>query len=119
MVKRGSIFVVALSGEYQKPRPALVVQNNRSSEFFESVTICLLTSDVQFESKIRVCVEPSLENGLRKASHVQCEKIQSVPKKKLGAKIGNLSVADMQNVDLAIAFHLDLFAQLPAQEETL
>ena len=61
-------------------------------------------------SEIRVAVDPTETNGLKKQPHIQCEKIQTIPKAKLGREIGVLTTADMAKVDLALAFHLNLYA---------
>ncbi|MBQ1837893.1 MAG: type II toxin-antitoxin system PemK/MazF family toxin [Neisseriaceae bacterium] len=70
-MKRGDIVTVALSGDYGKPRPAVVVQNDKVS--LDSLILCLITSDVK-TSQFRVFVEPSKETGLQKISQVMTDK---------------------------------------------
>jgi len=44
MTKRGDLVTVSLSGDYGKPRPALVIQNDLLEEL-DSVVLCPVTSD--------------------------------------------------------------------------
>ena len=42
-MKRGDLITVAVSGNYGKPRPALVIQSDYLTET-DSVLVCLLTT---------------------------------------------------------------------------
>ena len=116
MVTCGSVVVVAVSGDYGKPRPAVVVQNARSAALIDSLTLCLMTSDLSNASRLRITVEPDATNGLRRVSQVQADKVQTVPKTKVGRVIGTLSPAHMEALDLALALHLSLYAPVPPEE---
>ena len=70
LIRRGAFVVVAVPGDYGKPRPALVVQSDLFSDL-PSVTICPLTSMIRDDANLlRLTVEPSHANGLRKASQI-------------------------------------------------
>jgi len=43
-MKRGDVVVVALSGDYGKPRPALIVQSDLFNETHASVTLAPVTT---------------------------------------------------------------------------
>ena len=68
-MKRGDLVTVAVSGDYGKPRPALVVQSDLFSAL-PSVTVLRLTSDIHAGHPIRVTVRLESANGLRAISHV-------------------------------------------------
>ena len=67
-LKRGDVVVVALAGDYGKPRPALVIQSDLFNETHASVTIVPLTSTLVDAPIFRLSVEPSRANGLRSLS---------------------------------------------------
>lgn len=57
---------------------------------------------------IRIDIIPSSENGLEKRSQLMIDKISSVPKSKLGKRIGMLTAQDMASVDRALVIYLGL-----------
>jgi mRNA interferase MazF len=82
----------------------------------ESVTVCLLTSDLSDEHRIlRVDVMPIAENGLHVRSQVQIEKLMTFPRRKVRGPIGLLSNREMAAVDVGLMVHLGLVTQLPAR----
>ncbi len=104
-MKRGDLVSIALSGDYGKPRPALVVQ----SDFFSahpSVTILPVTSDLRDAPLFRIAVEPTAENNLKKTSQVMVDKIQTVPSEKVGPVFGRLNDMEMLSVNRAMALWL-------------
>jgi mRNA interferase MazF len=101
-MKRGDLVLVALPGNYGKPRPALIVQSDLFSAH-PSVTICLLTSHLQPAPLFRYEVEPSPENGLTTTSHVQVDKVMTLPKTKLGQTIGRLTDGQIQEITRLLA----------------
>jgi len=106
-VKRGDVVTIVLPGAYGKPRPALVIQ----SELFEalgSVTVLPVTSELRAAPLLRIAIEPSTGNGLRKKSQVMVDKIQTVPRDKVGTTIGLLHEDAIVAVDRALAIFLGL-----------
>jgi mRNA interferase MazF len=104
-VKRGDLVTIALSGDYGKPRPALVIQ----SDLFEahpSITVLPVTSKLRETPLFRVRVEPSGENGLRKVSDIMIDKTQSVARDRVGSVIGRLGDEGMLAVNRALAVFL-------------
>jgi mRNA interferase MazF len=77
------LVTIAVSGDYGKPRPALVIQANAFAAL-PSVTLLRLTSDCVPQDLIRLTVEPTPENGLRATSQVMIDKAVTVPSGKLG-----------------------------------
>lgn len=104
-MKRGSVVTIALSGNYGKPRPALVVQSNYFTEH-PSVSVLPITSELRPTPLFRIDVEPDEINGLRKRSQIMVDKIQTVPAEKIGKVIGVLDDATMMEVNRALALWL-------------
>ena len=104
---RGDLVTVATSGDYGKPRPALVIQ----SELFDevpSVTLCLITSALREIPLIRITVDPSPDNGLRRISQVQVDKIVTVERRRVGGVIGRLDDATMLKVNRSLAVFIGI-----------
>ena len=105
---RGEIWTAAGGRDYAgKPRPVVVVQDDRF-DATTSITICAFTSDPTDAPLFRLVVEPSEANGLDKASRLLVDKVTTVPKKRLGKRIGRLSATDMVRVNRALLVFLGL-----------
>jgi mRNA interferase MazF len=106
-VRRGDLVTVALGGDYGKARPALVVQADAFREL-ASVTVLRLTGELHDWPLFRVTMRPNKGNGLQKPSQVMIDKAASVPRAKIGQRIGTADVATMRAVDTALATFLGL-----------
>ena len=104
-MKRGDLVTIALQGDYGKPRPALVVQSDLFSEH-PSVTILPVTSDLRKAPLFRIDVEPTTVTNLEKRSQVMVDKVQTVPREKVGAAFGRLDDAAMLTINRALAVWL-------------
>jgi mRNA interferase MazF len=109
-LKRGDIVVVVLSGDYGKPRPALVVQSDPFNDDWPSVTLAPLTTTPANAPFARLTVDPSAENGLRSVSQIMIDKLQTVPKERVRATIGRLEDEHLQRVSRALMLWLGLAA---------
>jgi len=108
---RGDLVTVALSGDYGKPRPAMVVQDDAFMGL-ASVTVLLLTSKLRQAPLVRIAMQPTPENGLRQASDVMIDKAASVPRSRLGDRIGRADAGTLRAVDEALARFLGLGASV-------
>jgi len=107
-VKRGDLWTVAGAGGYAgKPRPAVIVQDDGFSET-DSIAVCPLTTDSGPMPLFRIAVDPSSDNGLAQASRVMADKLTTVPKDKLGRRIGRLDDATMLRLNRAMTVFLGL-----------
>lgn len=88
-MKRGDVVTVAASGDYGKPRPAIVIQSD-VLDAMDSVLVCLLTSIVVDAPIYRLSVEPTPGNGLHAISQIMVDKILAVRRAKCGERIGAL-----------------------------
>ena len=106
---RGSVVTMASPGVYSgKPRPAVVVQADRWLQAHPSVTLCPLTSTLRQASLVRIAVEPSRRNGLRKPSQLMVDKFFTVPTEAVGEVVGQLEPQVLVDLDLALRGWLEL-----------
>ena len=106
---RGSVVTMASPGVYSgKPRPAVVVQADRWLQAHPSVTLCPLTSTLRQASLVRIAVEPSRRNGLRKPSQLMVDKLFTVPTEAVGGVVGQLEPQVLVDLDLALRGWLEL-----------
>ena len=106
-LRRGDVVVVALQGDYGKPRPALVVQSDLFSAH-SSVAILPITSELLAAPLFRIGVEPSAGNGLRKPSQIMIDKTYTVAREKIGGRIGRLDDATLLQVNRSMMLWLGL-----------
>jgi len=106
-VKRGEVWTAAGGKDYAGKRPIVIVQDDRFSAT-DSVTICAFTSDPTDAPLFRIAVEPSERNGLRTTCRLMVDKITTMPRRKLGTRIGRLADADMVRLNRAMAVFLGL-----------
>ena len=107
-MKRGEIWTVAGAKAYAaKPRPAVILQDDRF-DATESITICVMTTDPTEAPLFRVPIAPNERNGLNTLSRLMVDKITTVPKNKLGHRIGHFDAKDIERVNQAILIFLGL-----------
>jgi mRNA interferase MazF len=107
-MRRGDIHTVAGGKHYAgKPRPVVIVQDN-SFDATDSVTVCAFTTDPTDAPLFRLPVAPNAHNGLRAACRAMVDKITTVPKSKIGARIGRLEDEDILRLNQAIVVFLGL-----------
>ena len=106
-MKRGDLVTVAISGDFGKPRPALVIQSDRFEDM-GTVTVLLISGTLVDAPLIRVPVEPTLRNGLRKASQIMVDKAMTVKRDRIGPAIGTIEDEAMLSVTRSLAVFLGL-----------
>ena len=107
-MKRGEIWTASAGSGYAgKPRPVVIVQDDRF-DATNSVTICALTTDSTDAPLFRLPVAPSEENGLRAASRLMVDKLTIVAKSTLGAQLGRLEEDDIVRLNRAMVVFLGL-----------
>ena len=101
-MKRGEVWTAAGGKDYAgKPRPIVIVQDDRF-DATSWITICAFTSDPTDAPLFRLVVEPSEANGLDTVSRLMVDKITTMPKAKLGKRIGRLADNDMVRLNRAL-----------------
>ena len=102
-IQRCEVITVASPGAYSgKPRPTVVVQANRWLGAHPSITLCPLTSTLIDAPLVRIIVEPSAMNGLRKRSQLMVDKLFTVPISDIGSSIGCLETTVMAELELGL-----------------
>jgi mRNA interferase MazF len=114
-VKRGEIWTVSGGKDYAgKPRPLVILQDNRFDST-DSITICAFTTDPTDAPLFRLPIEPNETNGLRSVCRLMVDKITTVPKSKMGARVGRLADEDMVRLNRAVLVFLGIAA--PSENE--
>jgi mRNA interferase MazF len=103
-MKRGDVVTVAVAGDYGKPRPAVIVQTDLLNDTHASAVVCLVTSTLVQAPLLRLTVEPSPRNGLHQRSQIMADKLVTVRREKVGARIGVLDEETMLALSRALAF---------------
>ncbi|WP_333826261.1 type II toxin-antitoxin system PemK/MazF family toxin [Pinisolibacter sp.] len=107
-MRRGEIWTVSGGPDYAgKPRPVVLVQDD-GFDATQSITVCAFTTDPTEAPLFRLAVEPSDGNGLQCPSRLMVDKITTVPKSKLGRRIGRLGDEDVVRLNQAIVVFLGL-----------
>jgi mRNA interferase MazF len=107
-MRRGEIWTVAGSKDYAgKPRPIVIVQDD-SFDATDSITICAFTTDPTDAPLFRLIVEPNERNGLLSTCRLMVDKITTVPKTKIGTRVGRLDDEDMVRLNQAMMVFLGM-----------
>src|ERR1700733_4662908 len=107
-MKRGEIWTVAAGQGYAgKPRPVAILQDDRFDKT-GSITICAFTTDPTDAPLFRLPVEPNETNGLRAVCRLMVDKITTVPKTRIGARVGRLADEDVVRLNRAVLMFLGI-----------
>jgi mRNA interferase MazF len=107
-MRRGEIWTVPGGKDYAgKPRPVVIVQDD-SFDATDSITICAFTTDPTDAPLFRLTVEPNERNGLRSTCRLMVDKITTVPKAKVGTRLGRLDDEDTVRLNQAMIVFLGM-----------
>jgi mRNA interferase MazF len=84
-----------------------IVQDDRF-DGTESVTVCAFTTDPTDAPLFRLRIDPDDTNGLREPCSLMVDKITTVPRSKLGERVGRLSDEELVRLGRAILVFLGL-----------
>lgn len=107
-MQRGDIVVCVLSGDYGKPRPAVVVQSDLFNPTHASLVISPITTHLVSAPLFRLSVKPSKQNGLKKKSQIMVGKLTAIKTEKITKVIGKLTEKECQQLNDALRLWLDL-----------
>lgn len=85
----------------------MILQDDRF-DATASVTICAVTTDPTDAPLIRLRLDPDEMNGLHDPSSLMADKITTVPRTRLGRRMGRLSEEDMVRLARATVVFLGL-----------
>src|SRR5262245_38020321 len=101
-MRRGDIWTVAGGKGYAgQPRPGVIVQDD-SFDGTDSITVCAFTTDQTDAPLFRLPVEPNPRNGLSAACRLMVDKITTVPKSRIGVRVGRLDDEDILRLNRAV-----------------
>lgn len=107
-LRRGDVVTVAVSGDFGKPRPAVIVQSDVFPREHASVIVCQMTSTLADAPDFRVTIAPSETNKLQATSQVMADKPVTVRRERIGARLGRLDARDVRRLNRALAFCMGL-----------
>ncbi len=93
-MRRGDIVTVAGGVYANKPRPALIVQDDRF-DATDSVTVCPFTTTEVDAPLLRVPVTADEENGLGQDSFLMVDKITTVRRSNAHTVLGSLEATTL------------------------
>lgn len=93
-MRRGDIVTVAGGVYANKPRPALVVQDDRF-DATDSLTVCPFTSTEVDAPLLRIPVVADEENGLGQDSYLMVDKITTIRRSNARSVVGRLEATAM------------------------
>jgi mRNA interferase MazF len=111
-MRRGEIWTAAGKDYGGKPRPVVIVQDDRF-DATDSITVCAFTTDLTEAPLFRLPVAPNERNGLRSACRLMVDKITTVAKTKLGSRVGELEDEDVLRLNRAMLVFLGLAGAAP------
>ncbi|MGB8387233.1 type II toxin-antitoxin system PemK/MazF family toxin [Mycobacterium sp.] len=107
-MRRGDIYTAAARGAYSgKPRPVVVIQDDRFDATASVTVVSFTTSDVE-APLLRIPVYPSDTTGLAETSRLMVDKVTTVPRTSLTRQVGRLSGGDLIRLDRALLVFLGL-----------
>ncbi|BAS15993.1 toxin MazF [Arthrobacter sp. Hiyo8] len=106
-MNRGELWTVAGGVYASKPRPALVIQDDRF-DVTDSVTVLPLTTNLIDAPLLRVSVSASELSGLRQESHVMIDKLTTVRRSNMQSRVGRLTSAQLVEIERALLVFLGL-----------
>ena len=109
-MKRGDVVTVAISGDYGKPRPAVIIQSNIFNDTHATILVCPMTSETTPVSLFRIPVQPGSETGLKKKSDIMVDKIVTMRREKIGSKIGRLDEETLLRLNRRLALFVGLIS---------
>jgi len=106
-VIRGEIWTVAGGVYASKPRPAVVLQDDRF-DGTDSVTVCPLTSTDVVAPLMRLSLAADELSGLDATSFVMVDKITTVRRSNVSQRVGRLSARQLVDLERLVMVFLGL-----------
>ncbi len=107
-MRRGDIYSAAARGAYSgKPRPVVVIQDDRFDATASVTVVPFTTSEVE-APLLRIPVQPSETTGLAQTSRLMVDKVTTVPRTNLTNPVGRLSDQDLIRLNRALLVFLGL-----------
>jgi mRNA interferase MazF len=95
----------------------VVIVQDDSFDATDAITICAFTTDETDAPLFRLPVEPNACNGLRVACRLMVDRISTIPKAKVGARVGRLDDQDILRLNQAVLVFLGLAVSPRTRQE--
>ncbi|MGH8828520.1 MAG: type II toxin-antitoxin system PemK/MazF family toxin [Jiangellaceae bacterium] len=106
-MRRGEIWT-AVGGVYAtKPRPVVIVQDDRF-DATDSVTVCPMSTTLVDAPLLRILVEPDTKNGLEQPSHIMIDKVTTTRRAGVRNRLGVLAHEEMVRVEQSLLVFLGI-----------
>ena len=106
-MNRGEIWLVAGGVYASKPRPAVLIQDDRF-DGTDSITVCPLTSVDTPAPLLRIRIEPDEMCGLDSVSWIMVDKLTTVRRLHVTRRIGRLSSTQVVDMERLVMVFLGL-----------
>jgi mRNA interferase MazF len=106
-LRRGDLVTVAISGDFGKPRPALVIQSDAFANH-ATITVLLLSSAMIDAPLLRFTISPDTNNGLSLPSQIMIDKTMTVVRAKIRQVFGRVSAEALLEVERRLAVFLGI-----------
>jgi mRNA interferase MazF len=106
-MNRGELWTVVGGVYARKPRPALVIQDDRV-DGTESVTVLPLSTVVVDAPLLRIRIPATATTGIRSESFAMVDKITTVRRSNVDQRIGRVSASTLVEVERAMLAFLGL-----------
>ena len=109
-MRRGDIVTIAISGDFGKPRPAVVIQHDLLNEepSLKTVLVCLITSSTRDVPAIRLDLPARSQTGLQREAQIMGEKLFAVKRERVGGIIGHIEPETLLELNQRLAFVLGI-----------
>lgn len=101
-IARGDIVLCVITGDYGKPRPALVIQSDLFNEAHPSVALLPITSHLLDTPLFRIPIKASKASGLNQSSQIMVDKITAVRRDRIREHIGKISPTILSHVEVSL-----------------
>jgi mRNA interferase MazF len=109
-MKKGNIWLVnfdpSLGKEYQKIRPAVVLQSNKINSLL--ITVMPFSSNLENKQKNDIIIKKDEQNRLFSSSILKVSQISSFDKMRFIHFVGNLTKKNVLDLEIYLRKHFDL-----------
>jgi mRNA interferase MazF len=107
-MRRGDLYIASVPGDYGKPRPVVIIQNDAVNEIHDSIVVCLVSSYLVDAPVFRLVIEPTARNGLTVISQIMVDKVFALKRERLHKRIGRLSEELLLQLGRLLAFWIGI-----------
>lgn len=106
-MRRGEIWLVSGGVYASKPRPAIILQDDRF-DATDSVTVCPLTTTIVDAPLLRLPVPADETTGIREASSAMIDTVTTVRRSNVTRRVGALSAKHLIELERRLLVFLGL-----------